>query len=41
MEPQWFDALSRSLANGLSRRQIMARLGMGGLGAGLAVALGR
>ena len=34
MDPQRFDALSRAVAGGLSRRGALARLGAGGLGAG-------
>jgi hypothetical protein len=41
MDPIQFDALSRKLADGVSRRQAVARFGAAGLLAGLASALGR
>ena len=41
MDPQQFDALSRTFAHASSRRQAMARAGAAGLLAGLATAFGR
>jgi len=41
MDPRQFDALSRRLASGVSRRQAVARFGAAGLLAGLSSALGR
>jgi hypothetical protein len=41
MDPQQFDALSRTLAHSSSRRRAIARVGGAGLIAGLATALGR
>ncbi len=41
MDPQQFDALSRTLAQVSSRRQAMVRVGAAGLLAGLATAVGR
>ena len=41
MDPQQFDALSRTFAYASSRRQAMARAGAAGLLAGLASAFGR
>jgi hypothetical protein len=41
MDPRQFDALSRTLAQGASRRQTLTRVGAAGLLAGLAAALGR
>jgi hypothetical protein len=41
MDPKQFDALSRTLANGLSRRQAVTRWGVAGVLAGLAASLGR
>lgn len=41
MDPRQFDALSRAVADGVSRRRVLARLGAGGLAAGFAAAIGR
>jgi hypothetical protein len=41
MDDRRFDAFSRSLAHGLSRRQAVSRLGAGGLAAGFAAVFGR
>jgi hypothetical protein len=41
MDPSQFDALSRKVADGVSRRQAVARFGAAGLLAGLTSALGR
>jgi hypothetical protein len=41
MDPQHFDALSRTFAQASSRRQALARVGAAGLLAGLTTALGR
>src|SRR5215213_636246 len=41
MHPSQFDALSRKLADGVSRRQAVRRFGAAGLLAGLTTALGR
>ena len=41
MHPSQFDAFSRKLADGVSRRQAVTRFGAAGLLAGLAGALGR
>jgi hypothetical protein len=41
MDPRQFDALSRKVADGVSRRQAVARFGAAGLLAGLTSALGR
>ena len=41
MDPQQFDAFSRTFAQGSSRRQAMARIGAAGLLAGLTTAFGR
>src|SRR5215207_9722592 len=41
MDPRQFDALSRRLASGVSRRQAVARFGAAGLLAGLSSAFGR
>ena len=41
MDPQQFDALSRTLAHASSRRQAMVRVGAAGLLAGLVTAFGR
>ena len=41
MDPRQFDALSRTLANGISRRQAVTRWGAAGVLAGLAAAIGR
>src|SRR5688500_805337 len=41
MDPNQFDALSRTVAEGVSRRQAVARFGVAGLLAGLTSALGR
>src|SRR5918996_3085056 len=41
MDPQQFDALSRTLAHSSSRRRAIARVGGAGLLAGLATAFGR
>src|SRR5215217_398118 len=41
MDPNQFDALSRTVASGVSRRRAVARFGVAGLLAGLSGALGR
>src|SRR5687768_16491036 len=41
MDPKQFDALSRTLADGLSRRQAVTRWGAAGMLAGLAAVVGR
>jgi hypothetical protein len=41
MDPRQFDALSRTLANGVSRRQAVTRWGAAGVLAGLAAMIGR
>lgn len=41
MDPQRFDALSRTVAGAVSRRQAMARIGLAGVAAGLAGAISR
>jgi hypothetical protein len=40
MDGPAFDEFSRALARGVPRRQVLARLGAGGLGAGLLAAIG-